>query len=109
MRDCTSSNCFVCFSQEGVAENIYFPKTVEVELADGGTLQCRVYQRAVDPSLVNPGNDLTPDKPSLLYKETILQGAVESNLPNAYVEKLKDISHNGYQGQAQMGHVLNIM
>lgn len=35
------------------------------------------------------------DKPSLAYKNVIIQGAVEQKLPDDYIEKLKSIPDNG--------------
>lgn len=94
----------IYFSQEGVAENVYFPKTVDVHLIDGRVLSCRVYQRTVDPP--NDCNYLL-DKPSCIYLNTIIEGAKESKLPLHYLEKLLSIPHNGNDGVTEMGNILN--
>lgn len=45
-----------------------------------------------------PEHESTPDerKPSLAYLNVILKGAVESNLPEDYIEELHKIEHNGW-------------
>lgn len=97
------------FSQEGVSHKIYFPMTVEVETPLGKKLNCRVYiQTAKISDLVALENLPVERKPSLIYINTMLKGAKESELPEEYQEFLRKIAHNGYAGEVDIGAELNL-
>jgi len=78
--------------QEGVSSQIYFAKQVNVVKANNETIQCRTYQLVDLPSNANV------NEPSRIYLETILQGAIESRLPEPYIAQLKRIRHNNFVG-----------
>ncbi|XP_041975487.1 gamma-glutamylcyclotransferase-like [Aricia agestis] len=89
--------------QEGVKDNWYFPKTVDVITSDGNTVPCRTYQQTINPPLRKPNEDIPPERrPSITYLECILNGAKECNLPKDYVAELKKIPHNGQEASPKM-------
>ncbi|XP_050463249.1 gamma-glutamylcyclotransferase-like [Cataglyphis hispanica] len=86
--------------QEGVQDNIYHVMSVNVETLNGTTLNCRVYQQCNNPKEYIKPADLPIDRrPSPLYLNMILKGAQENNIPDDYIEFLKTIPHNGYEGE----------
>lgn len=90
--------------QEGVADKLYFPLTVDVNTPSGTVLNCRVYQQCNNPAEhVNPCLLPSQRRPSPLYIETILKGGRENNLPADYIKFLKTIPHNGYVGDYDIG------
>lgn len=106
------SHCFQLkknvFRQEGVADNLYIPLTVNVETPEGKNLECRVYQQtATFPTLEDIGELPEDRRPSVIYLNTILKGAQESALPVEYQNVLKRIPHNGYDGKVDIGLPLN--
>ncbi|XP_043498132.1 gamma-glutamylcyclotransferase-like [Polistes fuscatus] len=89
--------------QEGVMDNIYFPLTVDVETPSGDVLKCRVYQQTIVPAnYIKPMCLPIERLPSPLYLETIIKGAQESQLPDSYIQFLKMISHNGFNGKCEL-------
>ena len=53
-------------------------------------LRCRTYKaRAV------PGDDT---RPSPQYMDVIIQGAIQNDMPQEYINTLKCIEHNNYDG-----------
>lgn len=85
--------------QEGVNDQIYKPLTVKVTNRQNETLECRVYQLNEVPQAYDSPESLPRDRrPSRIYLETILQGAVESGLPDDYFKFLQSFPHNGYKG-----------
>lgn len=78
--------------QEGVNDGIYFAKQVFVNKFDNETVECRTYQ------LVQLPKEDDKKMPSRVYLETIIQGAVETGLPVEYINELKKIRHNGFEG-----------
>jgi len=73
--------------------------TVEIpsQLDEDGNIRkvvCRTYQ------LSNPNR--TRQNPSPHYKHVIVSGAIEHELPESYVEKLKKIPDNGYKGKVEL-------
>ncbi|KAG7210758.1 hypothetical protein KM043_012252 [Ampulex compressa] len=90
--------------QEGVADQIYFPRMVYVETPDEDVFECRVYQQCNKPQeYTELGLLPIHRRPSPLYIETLLKGAHENHLPTDYVNYLKDIPHNGYEGDYEIG------
>lgn len=86
--------------QEGVQDDIYHAMSVNVETSNGTTLNCRVYQQCNNPKEYIKPADLSIDRrPSPLYLNMILKGAQENNLPVNYMEFLKTIPHNEYEGE----------
>ncbi|GMR39645.1 hypothetical protein PMAYCL1PPCAC_09840, partial [Pristionchus mayeri] len=74
-------------------ENWYDRRSVFVETGSG-EIVCRTYQmRDAD------GNE---NKPSPHYKLVIVNGAIEHELPPAYVDRLKSVKDNGYRGPVQV-------
>lgn len=94
--------------QEGVQDNIYHAMSVNVEIPNGATLNCRVYQQCNNPKeYIKPDNYPMDKRPSPLYLSMILRGAEENNLPTNYIKFLKTIPHNGYEGEYDISPSLN--
>ncbi|KAL6262422.1 hypothetical protein P5V15_007508 [Pogonomyrmex californicus] len=86
--------------QEGVQDKIYHAMQINVETPSGTTLNCRVYQQCDNPKeYIKPEDFPMEKRPSPLYINMILEGAKENNLPADYIEFLKSIPHNGYEGE----------
>jgi hypothetical protein len=47
-------------------------------------------------------------RPSKVYKTVIVDGAVEHDFPQFYVDRLKAIVDNGYGGEVEIGLPLNV-
>lgn len=77
----------------------YDPITVVVDTADGRKLECRSYQ--VNAPLVDDR------RPSLVYKNVILKGAMEHHLPETYIQQLRQIQDNGYNGPVDLTSLRN--
>lgn len=84
--------------QEGVSSQIYVPMQVKVIAPNDEELDCRVYKMVIDDPEPYQLASLLPKerRPSRAYLETILQGAIESNLPDEYFLFLKSFPHNGF-------------
>nr|XP_023019931.1 gamma-glutamylcyclotransferase-like isoform X1 [Leptinotarsa decemlineata] len=82
-------------NQEGVRFNIYHPITVEVETPKGEILQCRSYRQVASAEEVSLESLPEERKPTPAYLKTMINGAVESSLPEEYINFLKKISDNG--------------
>ncbi len=68
---------------------------LEVETADGENVTCRCYKLHDTPE-AQPGETLAEHrKPSPLYWGIVIDGAVESGLPEDYVAHLRKIKPNG--------------
>lgn len=84
--------------QEGVADRIYRPIEVNVITyntdSSSETHQCRSYQ-LLRLEEVNP-------KPSPYYMDILIRGALQNNLPQDYIQKLRNIETNGYDGECKM-------
>ena len=74
---------------------IYAPINVKVSTKEGELLPCRSYH------VIN--KNAKDKRPSVTYLDVILRGATESNLPEDYVAKLRQIEHNGSQGSYGKG------
>ncbi|KAK2723744.1 gamma-glutamylcyclotransferase-like [Artemia franciscana] len=80
--------------QEGVHTSIYRPITVKVETREGETYVCRCYE------LIRP---LEEDRrPSRVYKEVIIKGAIQNSLPDHYIHRLEKIVDNAYDGVVEI-------
>lgn len=77
-------------NQEGVHCNVYKPITVTATSADGVQMKCRSYM------LLDVGH--ADRRPSPHYLDIIVKGAEEHHLPDYYIDKLRNIEHNGYGG-----------
>lgn len=85
--------------QEGVGVGVYEVKHLAVELPDGEETMCRTYQLRVLPESLPHGGVLPESRcPSKVYLDTIIEGAIESGLPEEYIKNLSTIAHNGYCG-----------
>lgn len=97
------SNSFDSCRQEGVADKIYFPLDVSIQLLGGGTKVCRVYQQCATPPHIQSIQDLPSERrPSVMYLNTMIQGAKETGLPEEYQKYIKSIPHNGYSGEVDI-------
>ena len=73
--------------------------TIEIpsQLEEDGSVRkviCRTYQMS-NPNKVR-------QNPSPHYKHVIVSGAIEHELPESYIEKLKQIPDNGYKGRVEL-------
>lgn len=74
----------------------YFPKIVPITIADGNIAECRTYQHHFTPALRKSNEELPKERrPSITYKDCIIKGAIECQLPEEYIEKLKNVPNNG--------------
>lgn len=82
--------------QEGVHSNTYEPKSVPVETANG-TIMCRAYYLTNQPSIILKEGDEVPfdRQPSKTYLKTLVKGAIETEVPEQYLNWMKKIKHNG--------------
>lgn len=85
--------------------NIYVPLTKEIITPDGEKIECRLYKMVKQPTgKVDLSDDNLPfeRRPSKTYLDTIIYGAIESGLPEKYIEFLKGIQHNGKLAEPEM-------
>ncbi|XP_055339133.1 gamma-glutamylcyclotransferase-like [Paramacrobiotus metropolitanus] len=80
--------------QEGVHQGLYRPLSVDVTTPEGMTLPVLTYQMTL-PYEDNP-------LPSCVYKKVMLHGARESSLPAEYIENMKALPDNGYDGPVEV-------
>ncbi|XP_014664835.1 PREDICTED: gamma-glutamylcyclotransferase-like [Priapulus caudatus] len=83
--------------QESVPK-MYRPITVHVEVKDE-ILTCRSYQ------LTLPWKE--GQLPSTVYKNVIIKGAIQSELPQEYIEQLTKLDDNGFNGDVDVVAKLN--
>lgn len=89
-------NIFYLYRQEGVDQGVYIPISVPIETPDGQTLICRAYRLTKLPPELHENEPIPFDRqPSSTYLKTIIKGAIESGLPEKYIEFLKHFKHNG--------------
>ncbi|ALC45021.1 CG4306, partial [Drosophila busckii] len=86
-------------NQEGVHQSLYKPITVNVKLAgQENLLPARAYLMVDQPqsNLHELAPDAVPEsrQPSKTYLKVMVVGAIESGIPNDYVDFLKRIRHN---------------
>ena len=77
--------------QEGSDVGLLRRKPVSVHTVSGECISCYLYQ-ATDQS------DDLEGLPSPQYLQVIITGAEEVGLPEEYQAQLKQLPHNGYQG-----------
>lgn len=66
----------------------YTPVSLQIETSKGEELICRVYIQTHQPnSEVNLPISMT-------YKKVLLKGAYETQLPNAYIDLLRNLENN---------------
>lgn len=89
------SNLVFIFRQEGVP-NFYIPFYIDIETINHGIVKCRTYTQVNNPNDYIPPADLPDErKPSLTYLQTIIEGAMECNLPIEYLRFLTEYPNNG--------------
>lgn len=94
-------------SQEGVHNSVYKPMEVEVETPTGRTENCRVYMLCDNPGpLTSPHQEFTA-QPSQTYINVIISGAIESGLPEDYIQWLKSAKHNGQKAVPELVRALD--
>lgn len=98
--------------QEGVHVNHYRPLELPVETSDNQIQTCRVYMLVNNAGPLEKGQTFT-DRPSSTYLHVIISGAIESGMPEEYVNWLKAVPHNGRQAvpemvQALEGHLVSL-
>ncbi|CAH1636414.1 unnamed protein product [Spodoptera littoralis] len=82
--------------QEGVDLQQYVPKQVYIKYRDGKQAKCRTYQHTSFPPDVCSLSSLPAHRrPSITYKQCIIHGAYECNIPKDYIRKLERIPTNG--------------
>lgn len=98
------------FRQEGVSEKIYQPLNISVETPSGEIIQCRVYQLVEAPPKLSENAKIPYERlPSSTYLQTIIQGAIESNLPNEYISYLESMKHNGNVASEDFANELDLL
>ncbi|KAH8296256.1 hypothetical protein KR054_003722 [Drosophila jambulina] len=88
-------------NQEGVHLGIYRPQTVYVKLRnEAKDTPARAYLLTQQPesNLYELNRDLIPEsrQPSKTYLQCLVRGAIESSVPEDYVQRLRSIKHNGH-------------
>ncbi|CAG0896188.1 unnamed protein product [Cyprideis torosa] len=76
-------------SQEGLYNPIYVDVTAKLRVGQEEVVRCLTYQYP------EPFEETLP---SVHYKNTIIAGAIEHKLPAAYIEQLRKLPDNGYDG-----------
>lgn len=83
--------------------NVYKPLTKDIETLHGDLISCRVYQQTSNPDDGLPIVDIPFErKPSQTYLQTIQHGAIESQLPEEYMDFLNRIPHNGNKASSSL-------
>jgi gamma-glutamylcyclotransferase len=87
--------------QEGVSSGIYERVSVTAEV-EGKPVECLAYKvtkSSRENSISTHGDSLLP---STVYKNVIIRGAKEHNLPSEYINFLENIPDNGYEGEVEV-------
>lgn len=74
--------------QEGVAQQVYRPLEVVIRMLNGEHIKCRTYQ------LTDVGGVHQYADPSPQYHQLILEGAMENDFPEDYINMLKNVKTN---------------
>ncbi|KAF5304642.1 hypothetical protein FQR65_LT07924 [Abscondita terminalis] len=92
--------------QEGVEQGIYHRCIISVELPDGSQKTCFVYGQVNNSAKRYKLKELPEERqPSQVYKDTIVNGALESKLPDEYSTLLQSIACNDYNGDVDFNAV----
>ncbi|KAH8368720.1 hypothetical protein KR084_009220 [Drosophila pseudotakahashii] len=88
-------------NQEGVHKGIYEARTVYVRLrdeSDPSPARAYLLTKQPDTNLYELSKDSVPAsrQPSKTYLQCLVQGAIESSVPEDYVRRLRGIKHNGH-------------
>lgn len=88
------THTIACFRRQ---ESGYAAIEVDVTTPGGKKLTCRTYQ------IQTGGIPCQYDtRPCPQYLDVIVKGAVQSNLPQDYIDKLTAVEHNGFSGKVQI-------
>lgn len=72
-------------------------------MPNGEIIECRTYQQSINPPVRTGNWDLPPERlPSLTYMECIINGAIECDIPEDYIQQLKKIPHNGKKASPEL-------
>lgn len=97
--------------QEEVERNIYQPIDVRVQTENSENITCRCYMLTNQPVKIPKGDSVPLERrPSISYLNVIINGAIESGLPDYYIEKLRTIEHNGIKADEEKifaGHTMS--
>lgn len=88
------SNLASLDNQEHVHLNLYRPLNITVETPTGETKEARVYILVDNAGPLKDSHEFT-DLPSETYLRVVLTGAIESALPQDYIQWLRSSKHNG--------------
>lgn len=78
-------------------------------MSNGEKMPCRTYQQTINPPPCENIEELPLERrPSSTYLNCILTGALECQLPDDYIERLKKIPHNGNEASPKMIERLKI-
>ncbi|XP_053611432.1 gamma-glutamylcyclotransferase-like [Plodia interpunctella] len=82
-----------------VEDKKYYIKNLNVLTPYMGYFRCRAYIQKVNP-LPRGDNDVIPSErwPSFSYKHIMLLGAIINELPEYYINHLRDLKHNDDEG-----------
>ena len=89
--------------QEGVHKRLY--ERISVNVLQGDKVIEAVSYKVMDHNLTEPEDRCAPSK---VYKNVMVNGALENGLPGHYVDKLKNMRDNGYEGEVEVGLPLHV-
>ena len=99
MLDLESSCLIIKAPTPLLKRRVFFSLQVDVHTKDGQMIRCRCY------NLLKRG--YKDKRPSPQYLDVIVRGAVQHDLPEYYVEKLRAIKHNEYDGKVNVMDEIN--
>ncbi|CAH2102303.1 unnamed protein product [Euphydryas editha] len=98
-----TNNISALNEQEGVERKIYYPAYVNVLTPYLGSFNCLIYIQKVNPLPIGYNDEIPIERwPSWTYKEVIILGALEHQLPEYYIQMLEKIKNNGGKGCFKM-------
>ena len=81
--------------QECVAQHMYYRRKVDViSLTDKSVISCYVY--------IKCNQNEEPNRPSPAYKNVIINGAIETGIPQFYIDFLKSFDDNQTNEKAEV-------
>lgn len=92
--------------QEGVHKKVYRPMEITVDTPEGSSETCRVYILCDNPGPLEQGQ-VTTAAPSETYIKVIIKGAIESGLPDYYIQSLQAVQHNERHANPELAKILN--